>query len=224
MSDAPAVMPLPLFHGTSSWFLPGILEHGLGAIDVHARLCSRAFYRDVWSLRLRLADPGEREKLEQSYGARSDAIIANAVTRGGQNFRYDTIYVTGSERKAVTYAARGYGSELIRVGMGWFEEIQSIDPDLAAATLSGYPELAECVAHEHQPFVVRLDNVDRRYVTLENGKPFPPELDDIAEPLSFELASGANLSAMSIFRVENVAMGFMGAESYDLVPFEARQA
>ena len=209
-------MPLPLFHGTTSWFLPGIIEHGLGAIDIHAQLRSREFYREVWTLRLQLADNEEREKLERLYGIRSDSIIANAVTPGGLNFRYDAVYCTGSDRKAVTYAARGFGSELIRIGMGWLDE-------LAETVLTGYPELAKCVAHEHDPIVIRLDNIERPFVRLENGNPFTPDLDDIAHALSFELIEGANLSAMTVFRAENVEMGFIGCAGYDLVPVEDLQ-
>ena len=114
-------MPLPLFHGTTSWFLPGILKFGLGGVDIHARLRSRDFYREVWALRLQLADDAGREKLARLYGIQSHSIIANAVTPGGYNYRYDAVYCTGCERKAVTYAARGFGSELIRVGTGWLD-------------------------------------------------------------------------------------------------------
>lgn len=218
MSESVAMMPVPLYHGTSSWFLPGILERGLGAVDVHAGLRSREFYSDVWNLRLTLADAEECEKLVRHYGIRSESIIANAVTPGGQNYRYDAVYCTGSEHKAVTYAARGFGSELIRLGAGWLEEIRCIVPDAAAALLADYPDMAACLAHEHSPVVIRLVNIERRFVKLENGNPFTSELDAVAEVLSFELIEGADLSTLTILRADSVEMGFVGAESYDLVP------
>src|SRR6187402_445990 len=100
--DTTQFMPVPLYHGTSLYFLPGILEHGLGATDIHTQLRSREFYKDAWEARLRIAGADEREKLLRNYGHRSDCIINNQVTAGGFDYRYGSVYCTGEERKAVT--------------------------------------------------------------------------------------------------------------------------
>jgi len=218
VTAAAELMPIPLWHGTSSWYLPGVLEHGLGAVDVHAQLRSREFYRAAWELRLALAEPEDRAELERYYGSRSRAIMGDPAAVEGFNFRYGQLYVTGEERKAVTYAARGYGSELVRLGAALLKQIREASPEKASALLSSYPEIAACLEHEHKPIVIRLDRIERRWLRLETGAPIITDLDRIMSLLSFELVKSVDPSAMTVFEVRNVELRFIGAVSYDLVP------
>ena len=220
MTAEAELMPIPLWHGTSSWFLPGILEHGLGAVDVHAQLRSREFYRAVWELRLQLAPPEEQQKLQQGYGYHARAIIDD-VTPGGLNYRYGSIYCFGMAGRAVSFAARGYGSEMIRFGAAWWEEIREIAPDAADVLLTEFPEMAACLAHDHQPVVIRLDSIELRHVRLDNGRAIPPGLLSGLEGLPFELTELSDRASVTAFRAENVELGFAHAESFDLIPVEA---
>lgn len=214
------LMPIPLWHGTSSWFVPGILEHGLGAVDVHAQLRSRAFFQAAWELRLQIAPPEEQQKLREGYGFQARAIIDDAVTPGGFNYRYGSVYCFGMTGRAVHFAARGYGSELVRLGAAWLDEIKTISPDAAASILADYPEMAACLAEDHKPIVVRLDGIERRHVRLDDGDEVPPLPGDYLDGFAFELVTPPDRTTVTVFRVENVRMGFATAEDYSLVPIQ----
>jgi hypothetical protein len=216
----PEKLPFPLYHGTSTWFLPSMLEHGFGTVNVHEDLRSREFLSEGWSLRLELAEAREREELIMFPGNMISAMIEDRVTNGGFNFRYGQFYCTAEEWKAVNYASNPCGSELVSEAAKLLCEVREISPEAADDLVARYPQMAACLAFDHQPIVLKLDGVGRCSVNQEDGKPLTSELDDFHRLLSFEVISGAVFSTIAIFRAENVKMGFAGAESYDLVPFE----
>ncbi|WP_323799148.1 hypothetical protein [Parasphingorhabdus sp.] len=218
--DESDIFPFPLYHGTSSWYLPSIIEHGLGCLNVHEHLRSRDFLRDTWKLRLELADSEQKSELMNRPSSMISAMIEDRVTNGGFNFRYGQTYCTGEERKAVSYASNSCGSELISEATGLLAEIREVSVKAAAELILQYPEMAGCLAFQHEPIVLCLDGVAHHYVRMEGGGPLTPELDAIAGRLSFELLKGANFSTMSVFRVKNITKGCSGPEGYDLVPHE----
>lgn len=152
-------------------------------------------------------------------GSMISAMIDDRVTNGGFNFRYGRVYCTGDQRKAVNYASNPCGSELVSEAAKLLSAVRETSSETADNLVARYPEMAVCLAFDHQPIVLRLDGVARCSVRQENGRPLTPGSDSIARLLSFELISDAS-PTISIFRAENVTMGVAGAESYDLVPPE----
>lgn len=218
------VLPFPLYHGTSTWFLPDILERGFGTVNVHEGLRSRDFLKEAWALRLELAESEERDDLLIFPGSMISAMVEDRVTNGGFNFRYGQLYCTADERRAVTYASNAYGSELITEAAKLLHQVREISTEAADELISRYPEISTCLAYNHKPIVIKLDGVTRCSVRRENGETFTPELDTIARFLSFEVANEAAFSRIRIFLAENIVMGSSGAHEYDLIPFESGAA
>lgn len=214
------LFPLSLYHGTSTWFLPDILRHGVGVLNVHESLRSRDFLREVWSLRLELADAQGRETLLQFPGSMIAHMIEDRVSDGGFNFRYGQFYCTADERKAVSYAANEFGSELISEAAKLLDEVRGISPDRSDNLISGYPEIRPCLAFNHEPIVIRLDGVAHWAVKKEDGEPLTSDIKPFARFLSFQLDIGAPYSSLSVFRAINIQRTDFGVEGYDLVSWE----
>ena len=214
------VFKLPLFHGTSTWFLPDILQRGFGAVNVHEELRSRDFLREVWDLRLDLAGTKEQEELVQWPGSMISHMIEDRVSRGGFNFRYGQFYCTAEERKAVSYAANRCGSELITEAAKLFDEVSAISSDRAGELCFRFPEIAPCLGFNHEPVVIRLEGVARQSIRRENSKTFTLDDEDFAQFLSFQVDTDATYSTMSVFRAVNIQFANYGASSYELIPWE----
>lgn len=220
MSNASESVPFPLYHGTSTWYLPGILKHGLGSVDVHEQLQTRRFLKEAWELRLKFADGNEsREQLSLDSSIIS-AMTEERVTGGGFNFRYGQVYVTGDQRKAVGYASNRYGSELLTEATRIIEQIRKISEASADRLLSLYPAISDCLKFAHEAVVIKFDRVPRKFVMTETGRELPNDLSEFDQLFSYELVTGASLSNMSIFKAKNVEAGFGGPSHYDLIEFD----
>lgn len=217
------LFPLPLFHGTSTWFLEDIIRHGIGGFDVHERLRSREFLAQVWELRLELASEDERSTLLAWPGSMIAHMTGDRVSAGGFNFRYGQFYCTADECKAVSYATNAFGSELVSEGAKLLAEIRSAVPERAEKLLAGYAEIERCLAFDHQPVVIRLDGVERSAMLSEDGQELRPDEEEIAHLLAFEVRPNARYSSLSIFRAENVEFDDIGVRSYGLVPLRGER-
>jgi hypothetical protein len=212
------VFPLPLFHGTSTYFLRDIIQHGIASVSVHERLRSRDFLRQVWSLRLELAREDERVELLAWPGSMIDHMIGDRVSAGGFNFRYGQFYCTAEERKAVAYATNAFGSELITEGAKLLDEVRLVAPAKADELLARYAEIARCLAFDHEPVLLKFEGVERSAVLGEGGEQFSPAEERIAQFLSFEVRPTARYSSVSVFEVVEVQFDSAGVASYKLIP------
>lgn len=209
------VFPLPLFHGTSNYFLPDIIQHGIASVSVHERLRSRDFLREVWGLRLELA---REDELAAWRGSMIDHMIGDRISAGGFNFRYGQFYCTAEERKAVAYATNAFGSELITEGAKLLDEVRLVAPAKANELLVRYAEVARCLAFNHKPVLLKFEGVERSALLGEGGEQLSPAEERIAQLLSFEVRPTARYSSVSVFEVVEVQFDSAGVASYKLIP------
>ena len=220
MTEAYQLVPFPLYHGTSTWYLPGILKHGLGRVDIHEQLQTRRFLKEAWELRLKFADGNESREILSLESSIISAMTEERVTSGGFNFRYCQVYVTGDQRKAVGYASNRYGSELLSQAAGLIEQVRAFSQPAADRLLSLYPAISDCLKFAHEAIVIKFDGVPRKFVMTETGRALPNDLSEFYQLFSYELVTGASFSNMSIFKAKNVEVGFGGPSHYDLIEFD----
>ena len=220
MSNASEPMPFPLYHGTSTWYLPDILKHGLGGVNVHEQRQTRRFLKGAWQLRQEFTDDNENRELLSLQRSIISAMIDERATDGGFNFRYGQVYVTGDQRKAVLHASNRYGSELLSEAAALIEQVREISEPAATNFLSVYPNISDCLQFAHEAVVIKLDGVPQQFVMTANGRTLPNDLSEFDQLFSYELVTGASFSNMSIFKAKNVEVGFGVPANYDLIEFD----
>ena len=159
---------LPLYHGTSTYFWPSINQHGLGGFNIVAnwRLLP------MLSKTIDLIKATKDQKAEHWLRLRwphLKLIFAQGAYDRGENWRHGDVYVTPSENRAVRYAIRGFGSELLGVVAQATGFLAAIDPDEATALLADYPEAAAALSAKHRPIVLALRGVSIDRLRSEKG-------------------------------------------------------
>jgi hypothetical protein len=161
------VLPFPLFHGTSSIFLPSIRRHGLGGKNIILEWRVLEFLCITMKELDRYIDRSSAEV--QMHWPILEAAKVQRVDHF--NWRYGTTYLTASMSKAVMYAtASRFGSELIQL-VSWL--IAQCPPDHRPAldlTLEHYPELAQCLSMTGEPLLIRAERVPVNSLRTEEGE------------------------------------------------------
>lgn len=164
---------IPLFHQTSSLFLPSIREVGLGAVNPHEKLRTYDFLRELLELASRL-----KEIPLSSLDLNILRRMANQeVTSGGFNFRHGGVYLSPSQKKVAGYARRNpYGSELLSESLRLYQTLKSLGDD-AGAIGSRYPVLIELIELIVTPLMVVVRDVSLDHLRSELGCDPKPELE-----------------------------------------------
>ena len=131
------VIPVPLYHGTSSTFLSSILRSGLGAANPLTGLRALEFLSTI-------VDVGGDGLWAGSTIAGEEMdirrMVEQKVTGGGFNYRHGSTYLTPSRFTAVSYArSNRYGSEILSNALVMFERLRAIDPIAAERIATSYP-------------------------------------------------------------------------------------
>ena len=207
-----SIIPFPLFHGTSSVFLPSIRTHGLGGKNIVAD------WRILDFLRAGMAILDSRiDRNDPTIELHWKILQAVALQRVDHlNWRHGTTYLIAAQFRAVMYATgSAYGSEIIGL-VGWlFEHCPlACRPELDAAMVN-YPELSLCLRAKHGPLLIRAASVPVSSVLTEKGEDANGVISKLANELakpnglfdglsqigSFELREPLSADCLQFFRI-----------------------
>lgn len=106
-------LPIPLYHGTSTLFLDGILRTGLGGLNPIAEWRVLEFAKAIHPLVTQYLSQDERWMVKaQSFGFMVDQKSAH------MNFQHGDTYLSPALETAARYAIdKRYGSELLTYGL-----------------------------------------------------------------------------------------------------------
>jgi hypothetical protein len=191
-------LSVPLYHGTSTLFLDGILAHGLGAANPISDLRLLDFITDIRPLLdAHLAST-------TIYQARSGsfALMAAQASRG-LNFQHGHSYLSPSPETAIRYAAnKRYGSELLTYTLDFLQALLDHEvPTVADQLFSRYPSIFACLDISPAPVLIRAERVPVQSLLTENGqspdehvkriselcRTFPDHFDVLTQQLNFRL-------------------------------------
>ncbi len=147
-------LQIPLYHGTTSFFLDSIRQHGLGAIDIHQAYGTRALAR-----RLLQTSGSFREHeawLLTRYGCErlaGEPSPEYSERTSGFSYRYGGLFTTPSRQRAMSYAVSNKFGE----GIGVLHEM-----------------LMLCVEHDLQ-----LESRDRAFLDMLNAFEAVPVLFEL---------------------------------------------
>ena len=161
---------LPLYHGTSDFFVSMILETGLGRRDIVAEWRLLDFIGELFEVKKVLLN-------SRSLTAEADLaffFVENArrqdVTAGGFNFRHGGIYVSAAYNDALRYCQNAKGSEIITMIYNVLTVLPENHRDHCFRILSGYRDLERAVLAKHNPRILILRNVPVKSLKSEIGR------------------------------------------------------
>lgn len=173
MIDNMGRLEIPLYHGTSSYFLSQIKEHGLGGCRDQ-----KIFDEKVLSNLANALDNNQNatEWWEfNSYIVR--AMIDQRVTGGGFNFRYGNTYLTPSTSTAYRYATSNcLGSEFLTTIYQAYMALATINPGEAERILPKCHCLWSVFQAKHIPTIITLKSVTAEELRTEKGEPIDEQL------------------------------------------------
>lgn len=176
-------MTIPLYHGTSSMFLPSIEKHGLGGKNPLAELHALDWFRRLLTLCDSALGNDEEWRSERFVAV---SFAEQEVTAGGFNFRHGDTYLTPSRQSAVNYALKNrWGSEFLSLGFLLYEKLLQRCPEvLETAEVRGSPVMDLCSGEAH-PILVQAHDVPLAQLRSESGSRPEREIE------GFESLSGA---------------------------------
>lgn len=161
-------MLIPLYHGTSTVFLPSIEESGLGAKDPNVEFRSYDLLSDLLEIMRR------SNWFDDEYLTTQEFLLQNMVnqrvTGGGFNFRYGSTYLSPDRDTAVRYASTNqYGSELLSYAVALLGRLEKYDGRLSRQMLQKYPSIANIRETEAYPVLVETTQTPINGLRSENG-------------------------------------------------------
>jgi len=174
---------IPLFHATSTAFLPSILEFGLGGVDITVNYRALELFETLLHLiEIHLPDYGE------SCVAQMKLILQQ---KKGTQWRHGGAFLTPSIDRAVKYAVNPYGSELLSIIHGMNEDVIKYIPG-TDGIIDEFEEIKQIFAVEHRPLLLVVDDVEIKNIQGEDGNEAWKSLQQL-----YKLMSGSNFSSDS---------------------------
>jgi hypothetical protein len=196
-------LTIPLYHGTSTLFLDGILEEGLGAVSPIEKY-------GIMEFLAKLVHKGKEymeylPKSEQFRIKQHSDIVHQAVA----NFRYGGLFLSASKVKAIRYSMKKYGSELITITIEFYLFLKkySVPVELDNDFLN------QILDNTYDPVVIIASEVDSSLLQSENNnKPVDDSFEllqfcleqDIDPQVNFELPK-SNIITPELLTVMSVA-------------------
>lgn len=162
------LLTLHLYHGTSSYFWPSIKRYGLGGANIVERWRLVPMLKEALSVLTSIQDKDIENEMDIRLPI-LNSIVEQRVSGGGFNFRHGGVYLTCSPARAVLYATRGFGSELLGQVVETTDLLASVRPAEATSLLARYPEAAAARSAEHRPVLIKIVGMHIDRLRAENG-------------------------------------------------------
>lgn len=174
-------LSVPLYHGTSTLFLSGILEHGLGGDSPIARWRVLEFAQGLWPLvETHLAEEEDWMLQAQSFGWMCEQRSSHF------NFQHGHAYLSPAEQTAVRYAVdKRYGSELLSYTLEFLGELVRRKIIARASDLTAeYSELFNLLGYSFAPILIEVANVALQNLLDEGGNSPRRNLEQMTQTLA----------------------------------------
>ncbi len=186
--------PFPLYHGTSSIFIPSIIDLGLGGHDPVAASGGVECLKRLLLLADRHLSSNDSWQIERPT---LEAMCQQRVTNGNMNFRHGTIYVSPARDTAVQYAlTNSHGSELLSSCINVYKQLKKTNESLVAFVEIDFPEIASLALSMSVPILIRIDGQSIASLRTEQGS-------DPTEQIEMMLGVGeSHREDLSLFNFE----------------------
>ncbi len=176
MNEKDEILEHPLYHGTSSIFLDGIIQHGLGGLNPIAEWKIPDVAKEIYPL--------VQEHFANSGQAMLKVDLFSRMVKqfsGAWNFQHGDTYLSPSYQAAVRYATnQRYGSELLTCTLFFLDELLRLNVQGVSEDLFGrYPDVFNKLNVSPAPILIKLREVPTRYLLSEAGSDATPALQQM---------------------------------------------
>ena len=226
MSD---ICPVTLYHGTSSIFLPSILEYGLGGINAVKEWGILDLAREIF--------PYVEENFKEDYQFDTFKKMVNQeILSSAFNFQHGDVYVSASQMVAVGYTAkRNWGSELLTRILEFLQMLIDFDCKIVKSDLyKKYKPLYNFLRVHAAPLLVEIQNVDYEDLLNEDGSIVDLKTKGYIEKIALDYPERTynrdemlqlNFRLKKVVKKENLKISLIGVKrignfelDYDLYP------
>lgn len=174
--DKSGYLKIPLFHGTSDFFLDSIKQFGLGG------------YRDLqlfdWdilqALMAALAIPENHCPAYEEQKWILEKMLRSRESARPNYWSYGDVYLSPSENTAINYATRNeVCSEFLSSVKFAYDHLIATNVEAARKIISQSHALDAVFSHEHRPILIQVDSVHVDSLAAENGADAMAQLEDM---------------------------------------------
>jgi hypothetical protein len=177
MTEIPRVLARPLYHGTSTVFLEGIREAGLGGRNLIKEW-------DVLALAARVLELGEVHLQQSQLFQRWRSSFSSMVRQesGQFNWQHGQPYLSPSRAPAIRYAInKKYGSELLSYTLELLSELVRLEqPEVIEDLYQRHRALFGLLDASPAPLVIEASAVPVNALLTESGAPPDSQLQTLA--------------------------------------------
>lgn len=190
MIDEMGRLKVPLYHGTSSYFLVQIREHGLGGCRD-----STLFDAEILAnLAYALDKPQHSTEWWELNFFIVEAMLGQRVTGGGFNFRYGSTYLSPNKATALRYATSNrLGSEFLTTIYQAYVALASVNTGQAEKILPHNHPLRSFFRERHRPMLLTLQGVPAEKLRTEQGDPIEDQLKSVISICNAGVGGGVEL-------------------------------
>lgn len=146
-------LQIPLFHGTSTIFLNGIIKNQLGGVNPILELDAYNFVKDLWPhVEAHLSD-------DKNFNAKIGSFSRMVrQTSGPMNFQHGDTYLSPARSTAVRYASnKRYGSEILTYALDFLEELVRRDVEgIRNVLYRKYPQIFSLLDVSPSPILIEV--------------------------------------------------------------------
>lgn len=210
------ICPVALYHGTSSIFLPSILENGLGGINAVKEWGILDLAREIF--------PYVEENFKDDY--RFDTfkkMVKQEILSNGQNFQHGDVYLSASQTVAVGYTAeREWGAELLTRTLEFLQMLIDLDCKTVKSDLyKKYKPLYNFLRVHAAPILVEIQNVSYEDLLNEDGSIIDLKTKEYIEKVALDFPERTfnrdemlqlNFRLKKVAKKENLKMSLVGVK------------
>lgn len=212
MIDLEEDLPINLYHGTSSIFLPWIERYGLGGFEILKEFKLQKIFEELCTV---LEENGEKSEWWERNQICVEPMIDGAVIPGGMDFRYSEVYASASRRTAEGYATGNkYGSEYVSMLFGAYEAVKEISVELADKIFPQNHAMHELIGTRNEPILITIKNLKRNELATDNDREIVEQLEEIRIHDESELDL-CNFRISKIVPYEELVVEYLGTEEGD---------
>ena len=176
-------LPAPLYHGTSTLFLSGIADSGLGGNNPIAELKVLDFARAL----IPLVDEHLSKDEKWMIRAQSFRFMGQQLN-ASMNFQHGDTYLSISSETSIRYAVnKKYGSELLTYSIEFLQELLNRGiKGLADNMYYQFPQIFRFLDISCAPILIEAKRVPESALVAENGGDAKHNIDIIRALLNGE--------------------------------------
>lgn len=234
MSD---ICPVTLYHGTSSIFLPSILEYGLGGINAVKEWGILDLAREIFPYveELHVAKTAHFDDMNEFDSFKK--MVNQEIVSSAFNFQHGDVYVSMSPKKSVEYTAKKrWGSEILTYTLKYLQRLVDIDyKNIRGEMYHKYQNLYRLLRIYASPLLVEIKGLSFDDLLDEDGSTIDSKKKEgVKRLLSIcsddnrdEILQGCNFRLKKVIAKENLKISLIGVKKvgnfeldYDLYPLD----